>query len=103
MSGKMGGKIDDDNGDALSADEVMRHRRFAARANFWAHDRMDIAFATEEAAGRMTSPTRDDWNKLVRIGRHLVRYPRVVNWYLHRFRLGWVQKDEKITSSASKT
>ena len=29
----------------------------------------------------MTSPTKDDWDKLVRLGRYRVRYPRVVNWY----------------------
>ena len=81
LSGKLGGKIDDDdNGDTLSADEVTRYRRIAARANFSAQDRMDIAFATKEATKRLTSPTEDDWNKLVRIGRYLVRYPRLVHW-----------------------
>ena len=45
---------------------------------------MDIAFATKEATRRMTSPTRDDWNKLVRQGRYLFQYPRVVNWYKYQ-------------------
>ena len=84
LSGKLEGKFDDDDdsGHTLSADEVTRCRRTAARLNFLAQDRMDIAFATKEATRRMPSPTKDDWNNLVRIGRYLVRYPRVVNWWL---------------------
>ena len=90
---------DDDNGDTLSADEVTRYRRIATRANFVAHDRMDIAFATKEATERMTSPTQDDWNKLVRIGRVVNCYEYQMNpgsCSLHRFRVGWVQEDEKV-------
>ena len=68
--GKLGSKSDDDdNGDRLSADEVTRYKRIAARANFFAQDRMDISFATKEATKIMTSPTKDDWNKLVWIGK----------------------------------
>ena len=85
LSGKLRDKIDDDNnGDTLSAEEVTRYRRIAARANFLEQDRMDIAFATKEATRRETSPTKDDWNKLVRLGRYLVRFPRVVNWYKYK-------------------
>ena len=98
----MGDKIDDDNnGDTLNADEVTRYRTIAARANFLAQDRMDIALATKEATRRMTSPTKDDWNKLLRQGRYLVRCSKYQNeseqvvastdldWV-------WVQKEEKI-------
>ena len=63
---------------------MTRYSRIAARANFLAQDRMDIALAKQEATRRMTSPTKDDWNKLVRIGRYLVRYPRVENWYKYQ-------------------
>ena len=55
----------------LNADKVTRYR-IAARANFLAQDKMDIVFSTKEATRRMT-----------RIGRYLVRYPTVVNWYKH--------------------
>ena len=100
-SGKLGGKSDDDdNGDTLSADEATTYWRIAARANFVAQDRMDIAYATKEATRRMTASTKDDWNKLVRLG------SRVVNWYkyqnasekvgVHRLRLGRVLKDKQI-------
>ena len=72
---------DDDKDEALSADEVTRYRRIAARANFLAQDMMDIAYATKEATRRMTAPTTDDWNKLVRLGRYFAQYPRVVKRY----------------------
>ena len=101
LSGKLESKSDDDdNSDTLSADEVTRYRRIAARAKFFAQDRMDIAFATKEATRRMTSPTKEDWNKLVRIGRYFVRVvielvqvPERIrgSCSLHRFRLGWVK------------
>ena len=82
LSGKLGSKTDNvDKEDALSEDEVTRYRRIAAWANFLAQDRMDIAYAAKEATRRMTAPTTDDWNNLVRLGRYLARYPRVVNWY----------------------
>ena len=85
MSGKLGDNIDNgSNGNTSSADEITRYRRIAARANFLAQDRMDIAFATKEATRRMTPPAKDDWNKLVRIGRYFVRYPRVVNSYKYQ-------------------
>ena len=45
---------------------------------------MDIAFATKEATRQMTAPATDDWNKLIRLGRYLARYPRVVNWYKYQ-------------------
>ena len=32
----------------------------------------------------MTAPTTDDWNKVLRLGRYLARYPRVVNWYKYQ-------------------
>ena len=75
---------DDDKDEVLSADEVTRYRRIAPRTNFCAQDRLDIAYATKEATRRMTAPTTDEHNKLVRLGRYLARYPRVVNWYKYQ-------------------
>ena len=84
LSGTLGCKLDDDDGDTLSSDEVTRHRR--SRANFLAQYRMDVAFATKGATRGLTAPNRDDWDKLVRLGRYLVRYTRVVNWFKHQKR-----------------
>ena len=68
---------------------------------------MDITFATKEATRRMKAPSTDAWNELVRLGRNLVRSPRMVNWYtyrdeseqivaLHWLKLGRVQKNEEM-------
>ena len=67
--------LNDDDGDTLSSDDVTRYRRIAARSHFLAQDRMDTAFPTEEATRRMTAPTKDDWNKLVRLERYIIRCP----------------------------
>ena len=93
LNAMLGGKSNDDNNDdTWNAEEVTRCGRIAARVIFLAHDRIDIAFATKEATRKMTSPTKDDWNKLTRIGRYLVRYPRVrtnpSKLYLAQVRVG---------------
>ena len=77
---QIGCKLDDaDNGDTLSGDEVTTFRRIAAMANFLTQDSVDIAFAKKKATRRMTALTKDDWNKLVRLGRYFLQNPRVVN------------------------
>ena len=81
LSGKLGCKLDNDDGDTLSSHEVTRYRRIAARANFLAQDRVDITFDTKEGTRGMTAPIEGGWNKLIRLGRYFARYPRVVNWY----------------------
>ena len=48
--------------------------------NFLAQDRADIARLPQRNATRIMTSPKDDWNKLVTIGRYLVRYPRAVNW-----------------------
>ena len=93
LNAMLGGKSNDDNNDdTWNAEEVTRCWRIAARVNFMAHDRIDIAFATKEVTRKMTSPTKDDQNKLTRIGRYLVRYPRVrtnpSKLYLAQVRVG---------------
>ena len=63
--GELGCKLNGEDGDASSPDEVTRYRRIAASANFLAQDRMDIAFASKAATRRMTAPTKDDWKTQV--------------------------------------
>ena len=42
-----------------------------ARANYLAVDRGDIAFCVKELARRMSSPSRQDWERLQRLARYL--------------------------------
>ena len=50
----------------------------AARLNYLAVDRMDIQYAAEEAARRMSRPRASDWGALHKIGRYLAGKPRLV-------------------------
>ena len=87
-------KDDDEKDDALSAVETTGHRRIAAPPNFLAQDRMDIAYAVEEATRRKTAtilcPTVQSCE--------LLRAPRSIEECrgMHKVRLGLVQKDTKL-------
>ena len=53
----------------LEGVEKTLFRALAARANYLAQDRCDIACAVKEIARRMSRPIRDDWVALKRLGR----------------------------------
>ena len=81
LSGKVGCKLDDDDGDTLSSDEVTRYSRIAARANFLAQDRTDIAFI---GVSDKVSSQPDEFVPVVFGGRrhsHRRSLPSVVNRY----------------------
>ena len=40
--------------------------------------------AAKEATGRMTAPTTDEWNKLVRLGRNLAHCPKAVKCFMYQ-------------------
>ncbi len=56
-------------------------RSFAARANYLAMDRPDLAQATKELCRRMSEPRAADLRALGRVARYLVGAPRVVYEY----------------------
>ncbi len=56
-------------------------RSFAARANYLAMDRPDLAQATKELCRRMSAPTAADLQALGRVARYVVGAPRVVYEY----------------------
>jgi hypothetical protein len=56
-------------------------RSFAARANYLAMDRPDLAQATKELCRRMSEPRDADLRALGRVARYLVGAPRVVYEY----------------------
>jgi hypothetical protein len=67
--------------DELGKVEARNYRAIAARLNYLAPDRMDIAFAVKEAARNMSKPMRRDFEKLKRIGRYLLGRPRLVSLF----------------------
>jgi hypothetical protein len=56
-------------------------RSFAARANYLAMDRPDLAQATKELCRRMSAPRAADLRALGRVARYVVGAPRVVYEY----------------------
>ena len=68
----------DDDRDELEGDELMKFRSGAARANYLAADRPDIAFAAKECCRHMSAPTKANWRALARIARYLKGKPRIV-------------------------
>lgn len=61
---------------ALEKDDHV-YRSIAARANYLALDRADLQFAAKRCAKGMANPTVQDWHHLKRLGRYLIRRPRL--------------------------
>ena len=62
----------------LDAAEAELFRSTAARANYLALDRPDVAFAAKELCRRMSAPRQQDRQALRRLCRYLLGAPRVV-------------------------
>ena len=56
-------------------------RGLAARANYLAQDRPDIAYACKEICRSMSTPVEGSWAALKRLARYLVGAPRLVTFY----------------------
>ena len=65
----------------LDSAAASEYRARAARANFLASDRPDIAFAVKELCRGMSAPTAHDQDALKRLARYLLGRPRVVFHY----------------------
>ena len=53
--------------DELDDAQITKYRALVARANYLAVDRGDIAFCVKELARCMSSPSRQDWERLRRL------------------------------------
>ena len=89
------GKIKGENNimnehDELDDAQITKYRALVARANYLAVDRGDIAFCVKELARCMSSPSRQDWERLQRLARYLRHKPRCVLWYAYQGTTGEV-------------
>ena len=66
------------SGYELAPEEATMFRALAARANFLAQDRPDVAFATKELCREFSVPNRNSFAKLKRLVRYLVGTQRLV-------------------------
>jgi hypothetical protein len=78
---KLAGKELEVEPELLGAEAASEYRARAARANFLASDRPDIAFAVKELCRGMSAPTVRDQEALKRLARYLLGKPRVVFHY----------------------
>ena len=58
--------------------ETTAFRSLAARGNYLAFDRPDIAYAVKECSRDMSRPTAKSWDKLRRLAKYLKHKPRLV-------------------------
>ena len=80
------GKIKGENNrmndhDELDDAQITKYRALVSRANYLPVDRGDITFCVKELARCMSSPSRQDWERLQRLARYLRHEPRCVLWY----------------------
>ena len=71
-------KADDET--ELDEDAARLYRGAAARANYLAMDRPELALASKELCRTMSAPRRGDLAALRRLARYLLGSPRVVLW-----------------------
>lgn len=62
----------------MAPHEAKRFRALAARANYLGLDRYDIQYAAKEVSRDMARPRKSSWEKMKRLGRYLLQYPRLV-------------------------
>ncbi len=75
---KLVGKEIEDEPELLDAEAASDFRARAARANFMASDRPDVAFAVKELCRGMSAPSTRDADALKRLSRYLLGRPRLV-------------------------
>ena len=87
LCGKVGFKSDDgDNGDASYVDDATKHRRIAARANFWAQDTVDIDRVCHKGSNEENDIAYQRRREQTRqAGEILARYARLENGYKYRY------------------
>ena len=83
---------EEENAVELTKEEAFAFRSIGARANYLSQDRPDIAYAVKEVCRSMSSPTIGSMKALKRLGRYLIKHPRMV------FRYDWQGREPEITA-----
>ena len=76
----------------MGAKEATLFRRAAAKANYIAQDRPDIAFASKDLSRSMANPRRGEEIKVKRLARYLKRYPRCI------LRFRWQERTSEVSA-----
>ena len=78
------------SGNHLTPHSATAFRALAARANYLAHDRPDLAYAAKELCRQLAVPTTDSLDQLKRLIRYIVRCPRLV------FHVRWQERSPSL-------
>ena len=70
-----------DDDPKLSSGESTKMRKVIATMNYISKDRMDLGYAVKECTRGMSSPTERTVRLVKRVGRHLRKHPRMINFY----------------------
>ena len=65
----------------MEASEAARFRRGAAKANYLAQDRADLAYASKEVSRHMARPEKGDERNPLRIVSYIREHPRWLSTY----------------------
>jgi hypothetical protein len=80
----------DEDEEEMEAKEATQFRGLAARSNYLFSDRFDIQHASKEISRDMAKPKKGSWKKVERLGRYLLRYPRLI-WQYEDAEVGGVE------------
>ena len=80
----------EENDVELNGDEARQFRGTAARGNYLGSDRVDIQYAVKEICRGMAKLTKGDQRKMKRLGRYMVKCPRLV------WKFEWQGRKEEI-------
>ena len=69
------------SGEPMEGSEAARFRRGAAKVNYLAQDRADLAYASKEVSRHMARPEKGDERKLLRIVSYIREHPRWLSTY----------------------
>ena len=75
------GDIEDENDPELVGSEATRYRSVTARLNYIGPDRVDLQYATKEAARHMAVPRESHLNGLCKIGKYIAGRPRLISHF----------------------
>ena len=83
---------EEEDAEPLAASEVRKFRGLAARLNYLAADRPDLAYSAKEVCRGMSTPTRGAWKRLKRVVRYLLEHRRTVLSY------PWQGDEDEVTT-----
>ena len=65
----------------MNADQGRAYRSVTASGNYLGHDRPDVQLAIKNCSTSMSSPTKNSWESMKKLGRYLKMNPRAIQLF----------------------